>query len=145
VFDIDRLTRFAFKSIIDFSQKHLDEVFYGFAIDANLLCLNSEEQFVSTLEKYRHQWGGYTDETDINTLRHNTGDWGYQGFAEFSEDTGFDMDLYLEHYHSDDEEQLNSDYSVAMKKVLENLSNLKVFDSLTKTKEFYIIKIEHNY
>jgi len=145
MFNVNKLTKDAIKSIIEFSEKHGDEVFYGFAIDANLLCLNSEEQFKQTLEKYRNDWGGYSDEEDIQRLRHNTGDWEYQGFSEFSDDEGFDMELYLEHYHNDEEYQESSEYALAMNEVLENLKKSNAFDKLKKTEGFYITRVEHNY
>jgi hypothetical protein len=139
------MTNHAIKSIIEFSNKHRAEVFYGFAIDANLLCLNSEEQFNQILDKYRKDWGGYTDVVDIQNLRHNTGDWKYQGFSEFSDNYGFDTELYLKHYHGDDEFQERSEYALAMIEVLNNLRQSNAFDKLNKTNDFYITRFEHNY
>lgn len=144
-FDIDKLTKFAITVIQEFADNHPNENFYGFAIDANLLCFNSEERFKTTLQNYRERWGGYTDGEQIKGLKHNTGDWHYQGFAEFSDETGFDMDAYLEHYHADDEYQGTSDYTKAMNRVITMLKKSSAFDTLNKTDDFFIMKIEHDY
>ncbi len=55
-FDIDRLVDFSIKEIADFAKNHQNELFYGFAIDASLLCLNSEQAAITTLLKYRDEW-----------------------------------------------------------------------------------------
>jgi len=96
-FDTVKLTKYIEKEISEFSKKHQNETFYGFAIDANLLCLNSVEKFEETLRNYKEKWGGYTTKDEIQDLRSNTGDWSYQGFAELSDKNGFDMNAYLDH------------------------------------------------
>jgi hypothetical protein len=55
-FDIDRLFNFSIREIENFAESHQDELFYGFAIDASLLCLNSEQAAITTLLKYRDEW-----------------------------------------------------------------------------------------
>ena len=55
-FDIDRLFNFSIREIENFAANHQDELFYGFAIDASLLCLNSEQAAIKTLLKYRDEW-----------------------------------------------------------------------------------------
>jgi hypothetical protein len=52
MFKVDKLVKFARKEIAKFSKSHQDETFYAFAIDANMLCLNSEECFERTLSGY---------------------------------------------------------------------------------------------
>ncbi len=142
-FDVDTLTKFAIISIEEFAQNHPNETFYGFAIDGNLLCLNSEEKFQQTLESYQLKWDGYTTQEQILNLKNNTGDWEYQGFSEFK--NGFDMDSYLEHYHSDDEDQETSEYTIAINSIIKNLKKSNAFDKLKKTPDFYVLKVEHNY
>jgi len=144
-FDTEKLTEFAIKKITEFSKEHQSETFYGFSIDAQLLCLNSEKQFQKTLEWYRNKSGGYDTKEKINNLKHNTGDWEYQGFAEFEDENGFDYNEYLEHYHEEDDSQLTSDYAKSMDIVVENLKKSGVFDLLKKTEDFYANRIEHNY
>lgn len=144
-FDTEKLTEFAIKEINKFASTHQDETFYGFSIDASLLCLNSEEHFQKTLKTYSEKWGGYDTEEKIADLKQNTGDWGYQGFAEFEDEVGFNYDEYLEHYHEDDDSQLTSDYSKSMSIVIKNLKKNDAFDSLKKAKEFRIEMAEHNY
>jgi hypothetical protein len=55
-FDIERLFLFCRDEISRFSREHNDETFYCFAIDAALICLNSEEQFRLSLANYRAEW-----------------------------------------------------------------------------------------
>jgi hypothetical protein len=55
-FNVDKLVNFCIEEIEKFAKNHQSETFYGFAIDENLLCLNSEEQNKKTLEKYQNKW-----------------------------------------------------------------------------------------
>lgn len=55
-FDIDRLIDFSIKEIAAFAKNHQNELFYGFAIDASLLCLNSEQAAITTWLEYRDLW-----------------------------------------------------------------------------------------
>ncbi len=143
-FDIDKLTEFAIQEIKKFSSAHQSETFYGFSIDASLLCLNSIEEFEKSLAHYRKRWGGYQAEEEIKDLKENTGDWEYQGFAQFKSYNGFDMNAYNDHYHMDDDEQLDTDYAKAMDAVVENLKRSDAFDNLKKTDDFYVNRVEHN-
>lgn len=144
-FDTEKLTEFAINKIAEFAKNHPNEIFYGFSIDANLLCLNSEEKFQKYLKYYREKFGGYNTHELIVDLKENTGDWEYQGFAEFDKNSGFNMEKYNEHYHEEEDFQLTSDYSKSMNKVIENLIKSKVFDLLKKTDNFYVNRVEHNY
>jgi hypothetical protein len=55
-FDIDSLVEFSIAAVREFAANHRHEVFYAFAIDAALLCLNSEEAADRTLREYRDSW-----------------------------------------------------------------------------------------
>jgi hypothetical protein len=55
-FDIDRLLDFSIREIENFAKTHQHELFYGFAIDASLLCLNSEQAAFATLRQYQDEW-----------------------------------------------------------------------------------------
>jgi hypothetical protein len=55
-FDIERLAAFSISAIRSFAESHRDETFYAFAIDADMLCLNSDECASATLRKYRERW-----------------------------------------------------------------------------------------
>lgn len=55
-FQIDPIFDHCCAAIEKFAREHRSETFYGFAIDASLLCLNSEEKFIETLEQYRREW-----------------------------------------------------------------------------------------
>ena len=52
-FNIDKLFVNSHSKIEHFAQKHSDEIFYAFAIDASMLCFNSIEQFEQTLLNYQ--------------------------------------------------------------------------------------------
>jgi len=145
VFDIDKLTEFAISEIKNFADSHPDEKFYGFSIDANLLCMNSIEEFEKSLKNYQERWGGYDTDEKIQGLKLNTGDWEYRGFSEFNDSVGFNMESYLDHYHSDEEEQVDSDYAKAMDEVVDRLKKSDAFDKLNKTKDFFVNRVEHDY
>jgi hypothetical protein len=49
-FNLDSLLQKSIESIRDFSSQHANETFYAFAIDENLLCLNSVKEFEKTSE-----------------------------------------------------------------------------------------------
>jgi hypothetical protein len=144
-FNTEKLTKYASEEIIKFSTEHQNETFYGFSIDASLLCFNSEEQFQKTLKNYQEKWGGYDTSKKISDLKQNTGNWEYQGFAEFKDENGFNYDEYLEHYHEDDYDQMNTDYTNSMNTVLNNLKKSNAFDTLKKTTDFRINLAGHNY
>ena len=129
MFDVERLADFAETALQNFALAHQNETFYAFAIDAHLLCLNSEEQFQKALA----------------ASRLNPGDWEYQGFAMFGEQNGFDGDLYGEHYTLDAEQRKVSEYGQAMDRVLELLTARDAFGPLKKTDDFLCIRVEHDY
>ena len=95
--------------------------------------------------------GNYKDIEDseysqeIQKLKYNTGDWAYRGFAELSDEVGFDMDSYDDHYDSDEEDQINSDYAKAMDEVIHLLKQSDFFNSIKKTLDFSIRRVEHTY
>ena len=201
-FDLEKLLTFCLNEIQVFSEKHKNETFYGFAIDASLLCLNSIEEFDKTLQKYQTNWekkarnivtweeltekdladaeyllgleerynnlnrddknaclavineerrsyrekgNPYKKKEEIMELKENTGDWCYQGFADMSSEVGFDETAYSAHYDMSDEEQLNSEYCLAMDELIEKLNASNIFDCLKQTDDFYVIRVEHNY
>lgn len=55
-FDVDKLFTDCRAKIQQFARAHPRETFYAFAIDANMLCLNSNEQFARTLHEYQSRW-----------------------------------------------------------------------------------------
>ncbi len=144
-FDVRKMTEFAIQEIKKFALEHQDETFYGFSIDASGLCLNSLEKLEETLEEYAKQYPKYLEEERRLEVKRNTGDWAYQEFAAFTEDCGFDEEAYDYHYYASDEKQKNTRYARAMDQVLENLRKSDAFDSLKKTGDFFITRVEHDY
>lgn len=57
-FDLEKMASVCRREIEKFSRDHQDETFYAFAIDANMLCMNSVEAFEATLGRYRSDWAG---------------------------------------------------------------------------------------
>lgn len=55
-FDVDKLIEYCEAALEAFAKDHQDETFYAFAIDADMLCLNSLEQFEITLKEYQDRW-----------------------------------------------------------------------------------------
>jgi hypothetical protein len=196
------LLAFCVAEIKRFAQAHQGETFYAFAIDENLLCLNSEEAFARTLKKYQENWDHkirpierweellkwevsdadqileYCEEDDgldlsdkeaclaainayramerargnqyrtaagIKSLRENTGDWAYQGFARMTDTVDFDDAAFQEHYGLSDEAQKTSVYGMAMDELVQRLRESGVFECLTKSPEFYATRVEHIY
>ncbi len=151
-FDISKLIDFVEVEIKRFAEIHRSEHFYAFTIDANLLCLNSEEEFAKTLSDYRTRAPEYySTSSDVESLRANTGDWAYQGFAQFDEESGFDQELYDLHYDIGldvDEgavELSTTEYARAMDEVIRNLKKGKAFENLKRTPDFKITRVEHSY
>jgi len=149
-FNVADMFNFATAEIVRFAQSHKGEAFYAFAIDSNMLCLNSQDMFQKTLERYRTEFPGrYETESEIDELRNNTGDWEYQGFASLTAENGFSSDLYNEHYElglGDNSNALTSTpYAVAMDELLSQLQDADAFRHLNTTPEFSVSRVEHNY
>ena len=145
MFDVERLTAFCTEAIRAFAAEHPDETFYGFAIDARLLCLNSVERFEATRADEEEDAGGPLDAAEVEELRRNTGDWAYQGFARMTPEHGFDEDAYREHYDLPDDRQPTSAYAVAMDDLVRRLTAGGAFDCLRRTPDFFATRVEHDY
>lgn len=61
-FDIEKMTSFSIAAIKAFAKEHPEETFYAFAVDASILCLNSEECAAATLKRYQDDWDRTTRE-----------------------------------------------------------------------------------
>ena len=151
-FDVALLTEFAIEAIADFAREHSDETFYAFAIDESLLCLNSVERFLETLDSYQTGKYGenYTTSQQIANLRANTGDWTYQGFSTFSGLSGYDEELYDDHYNIGlddpwDPRLKATPYGRAMDAVLDNLVQRDAFFVIRRTLDFKVLRVEHSY
>ena len=145
-FDHEKMLAFSIKSIEDFAQKHREETFYGFSIDACLLCLNSEQAFERTLAAYRSRHlENYSTAADIESLRLNTGDWDYQGFADLTGSGGFDHPAYDQHYDASADEQSGTRYALAMDRLVDGLRASGVFEQLQRTTDFFANRVEHDY
>jgi len=150
VFDISKMTEVATKAILDFSEKHENEVFYAFAIDANLLCLNSVDSFRETLNSFQLRWPDEFDSPEqIEKLRFDTGDWKYQGFYDLKSEDGFDEEMYEDHYYiamdSPTFHAPHTDYAIAMNRLLARLQHQDSFSSLKRTLNFTTRWVEHSY
>jgi hypothetical protein len=55
-FNVDELFDYCRQRIECFAREHSSETFYAFAIDSEMLCLNSLEQFARTLKEYQEKW-----------------------------------------------------------------------------------------
>ncbi len=145
-FDYDKMLQFSIAAIQEFASDHQDEVFYGFSIDASMLCLNSEKKFSESLADYQSEnLEGYSKEEEIQDLRINTGDWEYQGFVDIRDSGGFDDKAYDEHYVASDEEQKLTPYGLAMDRLVNDLIAEDAFSCLTKAADFYANRVEHSY
>lgn len=150
MFDLDQLFDVVQTSVRDFAASHGDETFYAFAIDADMLCLNSEEDFAESLAKYQADYPDkYNQEENIKDLKYNTGDWLYQGFFDLEDEHGFDSDAYSDHYDqagaSDDGVAPHTEYAKAMSALVDKLKASDAFASLKRTAEFHISWVDHTY
>ncbi len=150
MFDIDRLFTIVRAAIREFAASHSDETFYAFAIDADMLCLNSEEDFAKSLARYQADYPDkYHDEENIQDLKYNTGDWQYQGFFDLEDEHGFDADAYSDHYDeagaSDDGTAPHTPYAKAMSALVAKLRDSDVFEPLKRTDDFRISWVDHSY
>ena len=142
---------FAHAAMASFAKRIDSETFYAFAIDASLLCLNSVEQFERTLASYQTKFPGRYESKDvIDYLRMSTGDWRYQGFADFHDGAGFDEIAYQKHYNLGLVIENNpalrvSEYGRAMDAVLDRLNTMRSFDCLERTPNFVATRVEHDY
>jgi Domain of unknown function (DUF4303) len=142
-FDHEKMLAYSLEEIKKFSRQHQNETFYGFSIDAMLLCLNSVEAFEKSLEECRSRYPQYYQtEKQLMDLKLNTGDWAYQGFAELGSRTGFDHKAYDYHY---DNPSNTTDYAIAMNKLIDALVANDAFSGLKKTNDFFVNRVEHNY
>ncbi len=151
-FEVDVLTNFAIQKIKSFAKAHVDETFYGFAIDASYIKMNSIEAFEKTLQEYQSKWpNNYNTPEKIQKLKNNVGDWKYtladfiETYNEDEDDCPFDEELYDKHYNADDLEQKNSEYAQAMNSILNNLIQQEVFRNLKTSADFNCLRAEHNY
>lgn len=123
-FSIDSLFNACEKKISNFVSEHANETFSAFAIDGGTLALNT---------------------IDRQNAGNEISKWKYPGFAEFSEDEGFNEDLYDEHYNLDEEEQKTSAYRIAMEEVLKKVQIGNAIASLKKSESFFVFLREHTY
>ena len=63
-YDVEKLVNYCEAAINAFARKHDNETFYAFAVDADMLCLNSLEQFAVTLKDYQDRWDRRTRAID---------------------------------------------------------------------------------
>ncbi len=138
-FDHQRLKMYSVEALKKFADEHPNETFYGFSIDATMLCLNSEESFAKTVGHFAPM-----EPSDLRELRFNTGDWEYQGFADLLSSGGFDEKAYEDHYGLDPQKQKGSAYSKAMDRLIDDLKACGAFDALKKAPDFFASRVEHD-
>ncbi|WP_281832999.1 hypothetical protein [Vibrio nigripulchritudo] len=200
-FDLDRLERYCSMVISRFAQQHHQERFYRFAIDEDLLCLNSVEAHGETAVRYQLAWqesvrplvsweevqadsesqrliglleryqgldtgdhaaclqainderaqkrqeqpvNPYSTPEGLLSLRENTGDWKYQGFATLTDCDGFNWEAVVDHQELDPQSQPHSEYAVAMTQLLARLVESGIFQELNVTEDFSAIRVEHD-
>ena len=133
-------------------QDHKDvEWLLGFHQRSRGLDINDKEACLQVinqeriLARERDNGNPYKQPDNVTDLRHNTGDWAYQGFATMEEENGFDHEAYNQHYDMSDEDQLKSEYGLAMDQLVTKLKESGIFKKLKCTDDFYAIRVEHNY
>jgi hypothetical protein len=135
------MKKFAEQQLSKFLKDHLSEVFYGFAIDDGLLCLNSLSEFEKTLKKYQQNNEIYKNPNEIEELKFNTGDWSYQGFANLNNSPGYNARLYNKFYNlgffgGSEQELQSTAYYKAMAKLMHSIEQTETFKRMPKTVDF---------
>lgn len=135
------MAKFAEQQINEFLNIHNSEVFYAFAIDDGLLCLNSLEEFKDTLKKYQEAHERYKRDEEIEDLKYNTGDWAYQGFARLNSSPGYNVSLYKKFYNlgfrgATEQELKSTKYYIAMCKIMKVLEESEAFKRIPRTSDF---------
>jgi hypothetical protein len=137
MFNIDKMAAVASIKIKEFAEKHPDETFYAFSIDAAHLCCNSNAMFLRTLKRHQAKFPDkYKDPNRIRFLKRNTSDWAYNDFYTLTDEDGFDTKACEEHGLASYDAQKTSAYTVAMGKLIEELNNRKAFDCFRKSDDF---------
>jgi hypothetical protein len=145
-FDHNKMLQFSITAIQEFAADHQEEVFYGFSVDASMLCFNSEQKFFESLTDYQSEnLEYYSKAEEIQDLRINTGDWEYQGFVDLRDSGGFDDKAYDEHYVASDEEQKSTPYGLAIDRLINDLIAKDSFSCLARTPDFFVNRVEHSY
>ena len=150
MFNVTQMADAACAAIAAFAKDHGDEHFYAFAVDENLLCLNSEECFAERLAHYQGKYGhDYQTVEQIAELKANTGDWAYQGFANLTAAQGFDDEAQEAHYYeagsAADGRASHTAYAQAMDALVAELLARRAFDGLQRTPDFVATWVDHNY
>ena len=100
-------------------------------------------------ESRRSEGCKYRTEDGIRSLRDNTGDWTYQGFADLDDGPGFDDELYQDHYDeamgSDDGHAPHTEYAIAMTELVARLQRSDAFKTLKLTEDFSVSWVDHSY
>jgi hypothetical protein len=143
-FDHKKLKKYSIEAIAEFAKSHQNETFYGFSIDATMLCLNSEEAFKKTQKSYRKGGLDLSSELQCLELKRNTGDWEYQGFADLQKSGGFDLKAYEQHYDKPRQSQSRTPYARAMDKLVKDLIEANAFACLRTTDDFFANRVEHD-
>ncbi|MBB6050612.1 DUF4303 domain-containing protein [Armatimonas rosea] len=135
------LVAFIEEKINAFAAAHPEETFCAFAIDGQLLCLNTEFFFEEKLHYYTETASDefrpfYEADGFREQLWKNPGDWKYQGFAHLTEEAGLDKVAYYEYLDMSPEEQRASEYTFAMQQVLDELNQRGAFKNLNCAPSF---------
>lgn len=141
MFNLEVLVAFIKDKINVFTAAHPEETFCAFAIDGQLLCLNTESFFEEKLRYYIETASDefrsfYEADSFREQLWKNPGDWKYQGFAHLTEETGLDQAALYEHLDMSPEEQQASEYTLTMQEVLGILNQQDAFKNLNCAPSF---------
>lgn len=149
MFDVEKLADFVQDAIRNFAMLHQEETFYAFCITGSLLSLNSEEAFAQKLAYYQRKYPeNYKEDNRIQGLKANSGDWQYQGFAEFTQENGFDDAGHEHHYNLHlplpEGETIATEYGAAMEELMQLLRQRNAFGPLRRTDDFSISREDYD-
>jgi hypothetical protein len=124
------------KALLLFLSEHRIEAFYAFAIDEDMLCMNSVEKMNEMSKLYPAQFKCHDEKEWKKLVMMNTAMWGYRNFYTLSDIDGYSTEYAAKHYYDvmiNDERQDKTEYAIAI-------------DSLiNKTKDFICFRATHIY
>lgn len=132
--------------MVCFLDEHRDSEFYALALDCNmeyatfLVCMNTPENFASTLKQYQAKYTKYTEEKWIRKLRYNPGDWKYRAITEVNL---FEEDELTARYQDDIDRQCEEMKSLC-NEILCDFRQTEAFERIPKTPDFITFCIDHD-
>ena len=148
------IVAFSIQGVERFLQANPGLEFYAFAFDCNAeygeinLCLNTEEDFSTTLERYRTEYPDrYQNAEYVRDLRYNTGDWEHQCFDTLHVFTHEELDAIFRSMPEDDDlswQRFVEHLLMLFTEALRDFTQTEAYRNIPKTPSFMAFCIDHD-